>query len=126
MNLKMEEQKSAKKIIYCVMAIIIIIGAIVCYRKGFNVDLQYSSKQKMIISNNTVFDKTKVEEIANSLKDLQAKVGDGIVKSVTYDEATGRLTVVSTSGTVTYSTHQTIPTYSVELRNNELFVNNES
>ena len=57
---------------------------------------------------------TKVEEIANSLKDLQAKVGDGIVKSVTYDEATGRLTVVSTSGTVTYSTHQTIPTYSVE------------
>ena len=69
---------------------------------------------------------TKVEEIANSLKDLQAKVGDGIVKSVTYDEATGRLTVVSTSGTVTYSTHQTIPTYSVELRNNELFVNNES
>ena len=75
MNLKMEEQKSAKKIIYCVMAIIIIIGAIVCYRKGFNVDLQYSSKQKMIISNNTVFDKTKVEEIAKEiLKNRKVKV----------------------------------------------------
>lgn len=75
MNLKMEEQKSAKKIIYCVMAVIIIIGAIVCYRKGFNVDLQYSSKQKMIISNNTVFDKTKVEEIAKEiLKNRKVKV----------------------------------------------------
>lgn len=75
MNLKMEEQKSAKKIIYCVMAVIIIIGAIVCYRKGFNVDLQYSLKQKMIISNNTVFDKTKVEEIAKEiLKNRKVKV----------------------------------------------------
>ena len=75
MNLKMEEQKSTKKIIYCIMAVIIIIGAIVCYRKGFNVDLQYSSKQKMIISNNTVFDKTKVEEIAKEiLKNRKVKV----------------------------------------------------
>ena len=69
---------------------------------------------------------TRVEEIANSLKDLQAKIGDGVVTSVTYDEATGKLTVVSTSGRVTYSTHQTIPTYDVELRDNELFVNGES
>lgn len=75
MNLKMEEQKSTKKIIYCIMAVIIIIGAIVCYTKGFNVDLQYSSKQKIIISNNTVFDKTKVEEIAKEiLKNRKVKV----------------------------------------------------
>lgn len=75
MNLKMEEQKSTKKIIYCIMAVIIIIGAIVCYTKGFNVDLQYSSKQKIIISNNTVFDKTKVEEIAKEiLKNREVKV----------------------------------------------------
>lgn len=75
MNLKMEEQKSTKKIIYCIMAVIIIIGAIVCYTKGFNVDLQYSSKQKIVISNNTVFDKTKVEEIAKEiLKNRKVKV----------------------------------------------------
>ena len=75
MNLKMEEQKSTKKIIYCIMAVIIIIGAIVCYTKGFNVDLQYSSKQKIVISNNTVFDKTKVEEIAKEiLKDRKVRV----------------------------------------------------
>ena len=35
----MKEQKSTKKIIYLIIAIIIIIGAIVCKAKGFNIEL---------------------------------------------------------------------------------------
>ena len=38
----MKEQKSTKKIIYLIIAIIIIIGAIVCKAKGFNIELIYS------------------------------------------------------------------------------------
>ncbi|WP_106830865.1 hypothetical protein [Parabacteroides pacaensis] len=69
---------------------------------------------------------TKYDTLASSLEDLKTKVGDGVVKSVTYDEKTGVLTVVSSSGTVTYNTHQEIPTYDIKLVDNELLVDGKS
>ena len=43
----MKEQKSTKKIIYLIIAIIIIIGAIICKAKGFNIELIYSNRQQI-------------------------------------------------------------------------------
>ena len=63
----MKEQKSTKKIIYLIIAIIIIIGAIVCKAKGFNIELIYSNRQQISISNSTELDTNKIEEISKSI-----------------------------------------------------------
>lgn len=63
----MKEQKSTKKIIYLIIAIIIIIGAIVCKAKGFNIELMYSNRQQISISNSTELDTNKIEEISKSI-----------------------------------------------------------
>ena len=50
-----------------------------------------------------------------SLSDLQAKVGS-FVKSVTYDPATGKLTVVDgENNSVSYTIGQNLPTYSISV-----------
>ena len=59
--------KEQQKIIYIIIAIIIVIGAIICGTKGFNIELLYSNRQEIVISNNTELDKPKVEEIAKSV-----------------------------------------------------------
>ena len=59
----MKEQKSTKKIIYLIIAIIIIIGAIVCKAKGFNIELIYSNRQQISISNSTELDTNKSKSI---------------------------------------------------------------
>lgn len=70
----MEKQGNAK-IIYVIIALIIIIGAIVCGVKGFNIELQYSSRQEMILSHSTEFDVSKIEEISKSiLENKEVKV----------------------------------------------------
>lgn len=63
----MKEQKSTKKIIYLIIAIIIIIGAIVCKAKGFNIELIYSNRQQISISNSTELDTNKIEEISKTI-----------------------------------------------------------
>ena len=63
----MKEQKSTKKIIYLIIAIIIIIGAIICKAKGFNIELIYSNRQQISISNSTELDTNKIEEISKSI-----------------------------------------------------------
>lgn len=63
----MKEQKSTKKIIYLIIAIIIIIGAIVCKAKGFNIELIYSNRQQISISNSAELDTNKIEEISKSI-----------------------------------------------------------
>lgn len=70
----MEKQGNAK-IIYIIIALIIIIGAIICGVKGFNIELQYSSRQEMILSHSTEFDVSKIEEISKSiLENREVKV----------------------------------------------------
>ena len=59
--------KQANKILYVVIAIIIIIGAIVCKIKGFNIELVYSSRQEILISSGLEFDLSKIEEISKSI-----------------------------------------------------------
>lgn len=71
----MKEQKNANKIVYIIIAIIIIIGGIVCEAKGFNIELLYSSRQEIILSNATELDVSKIEEIAKSvLENKKVKV----------------------------------------------------
>ena len=71
----MKEQKSTKKIICFIIAVIIIIGAVVCKTKGFNMELIYSNRQQINISNNTALDISKIEEISKSiLTDRKVKV----------------------------------------------------
>lgn len=67
--------KSTKKIGLIIVAIIIIVGAIVCKVKGFNIELAYSNRQEMNISNSTELDTKKIEEISKSiLTDRKVKV----------------------------------------------------
>ena len=72
----MKEQKSTKKtLLSIIIAIVIIIGAIVCYVKGFNIELLYSSRQEIMLSHSTELDVTKIEEIAKSvLENKKVKV----------------------------------------------------
>ena len=67
--------KSTNKIIYAIIAIIIIIGAVICKTKGFNIELSYSNRQQINISNSTELDTKKIEEIAkNILTDRKVRV----------------------------------------------------
>lgn len=68
---------------------------------------------------------TEIDKVAKDLADLKALIGDQPVKAVTYDEATGTLTVTTSAGTVNYKTHQAIPTYDIKLEGNSLIVNGE-
>ena len=71
----MEKLKNANRIIYIIVAILILIGAIILGVKGFNIELFYSSRQEMNISNNTGLDSSKVFEIAKEvLGDQKIKV----------------------------------------------------
>ena len=68
------EQKKAK-ILYIIIAIVIIVGAIVAGIKGFNIELMYSNRQQIIITNNTGFNIEEVKEIAKSvLENKKVKV----------------------------------------------------
>ena len=59
--------KSTKKIGLIIVAIIIMVGAIVCKTKGFNVELTYSNRQQMNVSSSTELDVKKIEEISKSI-----------------------------------------------------------
>lgn len=63
----MKEQKSTKKIIYLIIAIIMIIGAIVCKAKGFNIELTYLNREQISISSSNSLDTKKIEEISKSI-----------------------------------------------------------
>lgn len=65
---------------------------------------------------------TRVDEITNTLSALQQQIGS-YVKSVTYDEATGELTVVDGGGTShTYTLSQDMPEYTLEMADNQLML----
>lgn len=65
---------------------------------------------------------TRVDEITNTLSALQQQIGS-YVKSVTYDEATGELTVVDGGGTShTYTLSQDMPEYTLEVADNQLML----
>ena len=55
------------KLLYIVLIIVIIIGAIVYKAKGFNKELNYSNRQEFEISAASTFDVSKVESIAKEI-----------------------------------------------------------
>ena len=63
----MKEQKNTKKIVCLIAIIIIIIGAIICKTKGFNIELMYSNRQSLNISSSTELDVSKIEEISKEI-----------------------------------------------------------
>ena len=68
------EQKKAK-ILCIIIAIIIIAGAIVIGVKGFNIELIYSNRQEIVITNNTGLNINEIKEIAESvLENKKVKV----------------------------------------------------
>lgn len=71
----MKEQKNTKKIVCVIAVIIIIIGAVICKTKGFNIELMYSNRQSINISSSNELDISKIEEISkNVLTDRKVKV----------------------------------------------------
>lgn len=56
-----------KKILYIIIAIIIIIGTIVCKVKGFNIESAYKQRQEIVLSQATEMDVSKIEEIAKEI-----------------------------------------------------------
>lgn len=63
----MKEQKNTKKIVCLIAIIIIIISAIICKTKGFNIELMYSNRQSVNISSSTELDVSKIEEISKEI-----------------------------------------------------------
>lgn len=51
----------------------------------------------------------KIDKIETTLSELESKIGDKGVTSVTFDEKTGVLTVVDGTGTKTYTIKTTAP-----------------
>lgn len=67
--------KNIQKVIYIIIAILIIAGICVVSIKGYKKELDYSDRQIIVLTNNLGFDKTKVEEIAkNVLVNKEVKV----------------------------------------------------
>ena len=63
----MSKLKSRNKIIYIIVAVLILIGGIVCFTKGFNIELTFMPRQEIVVSNNTELDVNKIEELARSV-----------------------------------------------------------
>ncbi len=69
---------------------------------------------------------TQIDAVVSDIASLKSTVGE-FVKSISYDEATGVLTVVDQSGNkTTYKTHQEIPSYDIKFDGNTLYVNGKA
>lgn len=58
---------TVKKILYIIIALVIIAGIVVWKKQGFNLELQYSARKQINISNNTGIDKAEVEQIVSEI-----------------------------------------------------------
>ena len=67
------------KVLYIIMALIIIIGAVVYKIKGFNKELLYSNRNQILVSSSKEFDLNKIEEISKEV------LGDKKVKVLEYE-----------------------------------------
>lgn len=79
------------KLLYLVLIIVIIIGAIVYKVKGFNKELNYSNRQEFEISAASTFDEARVEEIVKSV------ITDKKVKVQKVERFNNALEIISTS-----------------------------
>lgn len=63
----MKNMDGKNKIIYAIACIIIIVGAIVYFTKGFKFDMEYAKKDQIVLSNKTGFDISKVKEFSKEV-----------------------------------------------------------
>ena len=63
----MEKICTRKKWVYGILFLIIIIGTICYFTNGFVLDMKYSKKDQIVLSNNTGFDFAKISEISNEV-----------------------------------------------------------
>ena len=59
--------KTRNKILYILVCLIIIIGIVIWKNNGFNMELQYSARNKINISNNIGVNKIEVEQIVSEI-----------------------------------------------------------
>lgn len=59
--------KTSNKILYILVCLIIIVGIVTWKNNGFNLELQYSTRNQINIINNTGINKTDVEQIASEV-----------------------------------------------------------
>ena len=79
------------KLLYLILILIIIFGAIVYAIKGFNKELNYSNRQEFEISSASTLDEIKIEEIAKSV------ITDRGVKVQKLERFNNALEIISTS-----------------------------
>ena len=79
------------KLLYLILILIIIFGAIVYIIKGFNKELNYSNRQAFEISSGSTLDETKIEEITKSI------ITDRVVKVQKLERFNNALEIISTS-----------------------------
>ncbi len=79
------------KLLYLILILIIIFGAIVYAIKGFNKELNYSNRQEFEISSASTLDEIKIEEIAKSV------ITDRAVKVQKLERFNNALEIISTS-----------------------------
>ena len=79
------------KVLYIIMALIIIIGAVVYKIKGFNKELLYSNRDQILVSSSKEFDLNKIEEISKEV------LGDKKVKVLEYERFGNAVQIISTT-----------------------------
>ncbi len=63
----MKKIDGKNKIIYVIVCIIIVAGAIVYFTKGFKFDMDYAKRDQIVLSNKTGFDISKIMEICKEI-----------------------------------------------------------
>ena len=77
------------KLLYSILIIIIIVGAIVYKVKGFNKELNYLSRQQFEISAASTFDESKVKELAKSvITDKIKKINEEYNETISNEDVT--------------------------------------
>lgn len=79
------------KVLYIIMALIIIIGSIVYKIKGFNKELLYSNRDQILVSSSKEFDLNRIEEISKEI------IGDRKVKVQEYERFGNAVEIITTS-----------------------------
>ena len=79
------------KVLYIIMALIIVIGAVVYKIKGFNKELHYSNRDQILVSSSKEFDLNKIEEISKEV------LGDKNVKVQEYERFGNAVQIISTT-----------------------------
>lgn len=63
----MKNISTKNKLIYAIACLIILVGAIVFFTKGFKFDMNYAKRNQIVLNNKTGFDIAKIKDISNKV-----------------------------------------------------------